>query len=165
MTFKILRPVMIFTETSSQVAVFTKRTSPVLFGFMKTSMRFLIGQFKVFQSVIKAISVYVMYNFSRFKKPAKMFFHNKSMFSNITNVISKGVILLTNKPISRAIGNTIFPIRGFVAIRNMFKKTLTAKPTITFSFKFSDIIKVTDYATTRANNRIIHWHSLSWSNL
>ncbi len=80
---------------------------------MKFSMQtFIIEQFKIFKSIILLVVIDMVYTLRWLKKSFKFFFHNQSMFSNISTFGSKWMRFVQNIyiPIFSIRVSTIFPI-------------------------------------------------------
>ena len=93
-------------------------------------------KFKVFNSVIKSIFIYVVDFFRRFKISPKIFFHNKTMFHNITSTSSKWMFWNINNLVSS---------RGNSKTRSTLK-TPTLRPSITqtkFPSRFNSVFSHT----------------------
>ena len=73
------------------------------------------NNFKIFNPIIKFISVKMMNYFFGFKITIKMFFHYKTMFSDISKSIAKWVIALLDKFISIVHINTSIPFPIFIS--------------------------------------------------
>jgi len=72
-----------------------------LLEFMVTNVfTIAVENFKIFNSVVNGIVINVMNNLVFFKKSVKMFFHNKSMFIDISPFIAKGMAFVKNCYIS-----------------------------------------------------------------
>jgi len=74
-----------------------------------TSVFLFRKNYKIFNSIIKYIAVYMVDVLISFKKPMKMFFHYQTMFFNISPIIRKRMIWLMNMPISISMCQSIFP--------------------------------------------------------
>lgn len=90
------------------VAFYKRRVRSVL-----TDMDRSIRQFKIFDSVICFIVVFVMDYLMRFKIPTQLFFHYKSVLSNITTSC-RGVIRGVNHYVSLMKNPTAFPFIVFI---------------------------------------------------
>lgn len=71
-------------------------------------------QFKIFNSVIRGITVNMVNFLFGFKIAPKIFFHNKAMLGNNFFTITKGVFGFINKNISSIYSFTSFPIMIFI---------------------------------------------------
>jgi len=92
--------------------------------------RFILKQFKIFNSIIISFMVNMVYNFTRFKIATKMFFHNIISFRNIPKFISFWVSM--NKDINISFFSfklTAFPFRML--------RTNTMSPIAFYRTKFS----------------------------
>lgn len=83
---------------------------PVFF-FMAAKMRRLRQKFKIFYSIIRKISVYVMDYFGRFKMASDLFFHYKTMLHNVTFFICKRMAWIENLKIAIPLSKSSFPHR------------------------------------------------------
>ena len=68
----------------------------------------IFKQHKIRKAVIRNITVYMVNFFGRQKKSTQMFFHYKTVFSNISSTSSKGMVGFTNKNISSTSFNSAF---------------------------------------------------------
>ncbi len=82
-------------------------------------MTFINKKLKIFNSIITSNTIFMMNNFCRFKIPANMLFHYKTMFRNISRTIAKRMIGLQNGNIPRLFSSPIFIHRIFVS-RNIW---------------------------------------------
>lgn len=80
---------------------------------------FTLDKFEVFYSIIKSITVNVVDNFCRFKVSTKVFFHYKSMLSNIPTYIGEGVFMCPNESISASNMSTTFPPKAIFGRHNL----------------------------------------------
>lgn len=89
----------------------------ILFSFVEISMLFItLQQNKITNSIINFVMIDMMNYFITFKISAQMFFHYKSMFSNITSTICKWVFFTMNKFISTVVKmNTTCPKSTFIS--------------------------------------------------
>lgn len=65
-----------------------------------TMCRLVFTKFKVFNFIIHSVTVNMVYNFFWFQKSTKIFFHNQSVFGNISSFLSKWMVWLKNHFIS-----------------------------------------------------------------
>ncbi len=86
-----------------------------VFKSMVSLMGMGISKLQIFYSIIRRIVIYMMNKFISFKKSSKRFFHNKTMFVNISLfVIWKRVTWKVNKNISKySFNSSTFPYMGF----------------------------------------------------
>lgn len=108
---------------------------------MMCSVLAKIGYFQITDSVVKFISVDMVYNFFRFKISSQMFFHNKSVFSKIACSIGKRMIRSVKKTISSPIRNASLPL--------WMVRTADG-----FSLKFNTASNRTYFSTTVRNSPI-----------
>ncbi len=109
---------MFSTKTFSIINTTTLRT--FFLSFMKNSMLRLIGQKQVLNSIIISNTIFMMDLFVFGKKPSEMFFHYKSVFSNIAKIIFERVEGIINKLIATTIEESSFP-RWMVFTQYIFR--------------------------------------------
>ena len=91
----------------SKLSLFVSCTLLIVFFRMATMIR----KKEIFDIIVFFISVYVVYYFIFRKVAAKMFFHHKSVFLNISVLFRKWMIGNMNKNVSMAVKNpTAFPV-------------------------------------------------------
>lgn len=87
------------TVSSREMLTITKSTYSSL-SMMIPCMTRTVRKFKIFYSVVSFNSINMMNNFIFSKIPAEMFFHNKSMFSNVPVSIYKRMLRGKNKNVT-----------------------------------------------------------------
>ena len=96
------------------------------FRMMKFHMlRTILKQSKILNPIIKFCAINMMNMLTWFKIPSKMFFHDKTMFSNITMCCFMGMIFRKNFYISIIELFTTFP---HIVIFSTYTRTFLARP-------------------------------------
>jgi len=78
-----------------------------VFKFMQRRVLFSRHNFKIFYSVIKFVTIYVVNDFRRFKLSAYMLFHNSSVFKNLFSPLSNSFV-----PVMVYVPSSNFPPHG-----------------------------------------------------
>lgn len=129
--------IMLITKSKSNMFIKTLlNITYSIFSRMISSMFLLSSQLKILYSIIKLIFIFMMYNFIRFQKSTQVLFHNKSMFSHITQFNRMWMIGSINKFVTTSIKKSAVPRRTFTTYPTEFKSALS----ILFSYFRSSYI-------------------------
>lgn len=90
---------------------------------VKMDMVLSCNYFKVFYSIVQFVMVFVMNNFIRFQRSAKIIFHYKSMLFNIVTLIERAIKVI-KRNVSRLHTFAAFPTRSILRFFRL-KRTLT----------------------------------------
>lgn len=117
----------------------TQRTGFIsVFPVLVSNVLTLIStKLEVLYSVVCPIVINVVYDFLGLKKSAKMLFHDKSVFSYISSIISKRMFWVSDKSVPTPHSYTTLPINGSgsLSIRKSFSvanNTLTSLKSSSF---------------------------------
>jgi len=81
-----------FSRAQGLFSRFFVRTSAFFAGMVKANVISFLDHFKVFESIIRLVPIYMMNKFIGLQKSAEMIFHDYTMFSHISSLISKRMI-------------------------------------------------------------------------
>jgi len=119
--------IMFFAKPTSKMFSATVRQRAIsCWRRVLASVDGITHKFKIFDSVIKPISVFMMNNFFRkwFQVTTKVSFHYKASLSNVTKIISKRMVWFKNKFVSRTKKVAPFVTASFNPARCVFSKTV-----------------------------------------
>src|ERR1035437_7715753 len=97
----------------------------IVYSMMLFMFKRIITQFKILNSIIKSILIYVVDDFSRFKIATKMFLHYQSMLINITISFLKRMVMGSDNPIAFHNSYATLPPKTFFSRHNFFLKSVT----------------------------------------
>ena len=142
--------------TSSKMFFLTKTTN-LSFVMMCSIMNRVVSKLKIFNSVIGFNFVNMVDNFVRSKISTKMFFHNKSVLSNITVGIYKMMVSTSYHNVATVCRNfSSFPIRVFRTIKLTLQVTSSTFLSLKSSFFISRTRKKNFFI---AGNTVIFYHN------
>jgi hypothetical protein len=142
--------IMLSTEASGKVFIFTESAKPFLFGVFKDVLCVIRKKFKIFYIIIKSISIFVVNNFNRIKVPTQKFLHHKSMFPYISKIISKWVRVIEYKLIAVPNKKSSLPRGVFGSFLTEFSETIRTVTSLVSSSFLSFTNKDPLLATTFA---------------
>ena len=125
--------VVLFAKTSGKVFLFAKGAISFFRGVCVWVFP-VIHNCKIFNGVVKFISVLVVNNFFGSKVSSKKLFHNKSVLPNVTEVISKRVVGTLNKSITTSYKSSSVPRRTIRHFGSVFKEALSTITCFIFPF-------------------------------
>ncbi len=111
-------------------------------------IRMITKQHKVFNIIIRRILINMMNNLSRLQISTKVFFHHKSVFSNIPIRITKGVCRKINHYISSTLKSAALPFPRLFSSNNL----VTAFHGTKSSSALSRLLNIEFLRATLANN-------------